>query len=336
MPDITLSTLAVIKTKVRRLTRSPSTSQLSEAQLEDYINTFILYDFPEHLKLFSLRETFSFYTQPWVDTYSTNTINPTDPLYNFKNRYTSVHKQITIAGYPTFLSLSREQFYGIYPQTNSIRQIGTGDGVTVNFTGILTSIPVLREKVLFSGVDVLGAGLAIVDLPVAGTPTGQLIVPNDPTIIYGLINYVSGNYTFNFPTAPLAGSTINSQTVPYVPSRPQALLYFDDTFVVRPVPDQPYRVELECYARPTELLNAADVPNLSEWWQYIAYGAAKKVFEDRLDEQSAQVIFPEYKQQERLVLRRTIMNASNERTSTIYTEQIDISSGISGWGGNNV
>lgn len=58
------ATLEEIKKKVRRLTRSLSTSILSEADLEQYINTFVLYDFPEHLRLFNLESTFEFYTEP--------------------------------------------------------------------------------------------------------------------------------------------------------------------------------------------------------------------------------------------------------------------------------
>jgi hypothetical protein len=335
MPDITLSTLGNIRTKIRRLTRSPSTTQISDAQIDEYINTFILYDFPEHLKLFSLRKVFSFYTKPYIDTYSTNTVDLTDPMYNFKNKYTSVHKQVTIAGYPTFVSLSREQFYGIYPRVESIRLIGTGNGVNVAFAGILTQVPVVRGEVVFSSVDINSNGLVLKDDPVVNSAIGNLVVP-DSIVSVGTINYITGAYAFTFPVAPMNGIAINSQTLPCTISRPQAILYYDDKFVVRPVPDQPYRVDLEVYCRPTELLDAADVPDLSEWWQYIAYGASKKIFEDRLDEQSASVIFPEYKKQELLVLRRTIMNASNERTSSIYTEQVDISSGISGWGGNNV
>lgn len=44
--------LADIQAKIRRLTRSPSLQQLSDATLNNYIDTFILYDMPEHLRLF--------------------------------------------------------------------------------------------------------------------------------------------------------------------------------------------------------------------------------------------------------------------------------------------
>src|SRR5271157_5332142 len=92
------SNLQAIQIKARRLTRSPSLSQLSDIDLNQYINTFILYDFPEALRLFSLRAVLTFYTQPNVDTYSTNTTNLLDPLYNFKNKYIAVHQPIFMAG----------------------------------------------------------------------------------------------------------------------------------------------------------------------------------------------------------------------------------------------
>ena len=61
------STLTAIQQKVRRLTRSPSEAQLTTAQLNQYINTFVLYDFPEQIRLLNLRTTFSFYTEPYID-----------------------------------------------------------------------------------------------------------------------------------------------------------------------------------------------------------------------------------------------------------------------------
>src|ERR1700677_2557338 len=105
-------TLAQIEQKIRRLTRSPSTAQLSPADLDNYINTFVVYDFPEHLRMFNLRTTFNFWCNPYQDI------------------YISIHDPVYIAGYQSFYTQSPEQFYGIYPQTNNIQAIGPiGDGV---------------------------------------------------------------------------------------------------------------------------------------------------------------------------------------------------------------
>ena len=75
------------------------------------------------------------------------------------------------------------------------------------------------------------------------------------------------------------------------------------------------------YTQPTELLSSGQSPDLQEWWQYIAYGASKKIFEDRMDLDSVQSIMPEFKMQERLCLRRSIVQQTSQRTSTIYTDQ---------------
>ena len=118
------TTLNAIQIKVRRLTRSPSTAQLSDDDLNNYINTFIVYDFPEHLRMFNLRTTFTFICNAFQDEYNTDTVsyagNTTNQLYNFQNNYISVHDPLYIAGYQALYSQSREQFYGIYPLVNSI------------------------------------------------------------------------------------------------------------------------------------------------------------------------------------------------------------------------
>jgi len=338
------ATLQAIRTKVRRLTRSISESQLPTADIDEYVNTFVLYDFPEHLRLFNLKRTFSFYTEPYVDTYSTNTTVATDPLYDFKNKYISVHEPVYIAGYRAWFCEDRSEFFNTYPLINSIQSIGaTGDGVTTAFTGTIPSMVgastgnqavLLRNNILFSSIDATGNGLALIDYPVSNT-TGALGQPGVPQTLpspFGQIDYTTGVYTVNFAAAPAAGQAINSQTVITQPTLPQSILFFNSSFTVRPVPDQPYKIDMEVYVRPTELLNAAEEPFLQEWWQYIAYGAARKVFQDRMDMESLMMIEPEYKKQENLILRRTIVQQTSQRTATIYTDTYNASGAYGpGW-----
>lgn len=362
------TTLQAIQKKVRRLTRTPSTDLLSDDELNNYINTFVVYDFPEHLRLFNLLTTFTFYTNPYQDVYPTDKISfggvTTNPLYNFQNKYISIQPPVFIAGYQSLYSQSREQFYGIYPIVNSIASIATtGDGVTTTFSGVVNAqnavlpsnlqqqqVGLLQYNVLFSSVDTDSQGLALVDVPVLDTTTGNnttfgnLYVPGSepatpPTtvLITNFIDYSTGEFTITFPFAPGAGKQIFSQTVPQVTSLPQALLFFDNKLIVRPVPNQPYRINFQAYIRPSALLDTAQSPQLEEWWQYIAYGAAKKVFEDRMDTDSVAQILPEYKKQEALCLRRTLVQNSTQRTATIYTEQTSFGSNSGfGWGGQNI
>lgn len=317
--------LDTIRTKVRRLTRTPSTNQLSDATIDDYINTFVLYDFPEHLRLFSFKKTFSFYSEPYVDVYETDTATPTAPLFNFKNKYITVHPPIYVAGYPVWYSQSRAQFFAMYPLTNSIKSIGTtGDGVTTAFNGTLAGITtgsvIVRNHVVVSSIATNGDAITLIDDPQDAT-TGNLVVPNDTSTgnALGTINYVTGAFTLNFPTPPGSGEDINFEILVKATARPQGILYYDNKFTLRPVPDQSYKITMDVYERPTDLINDGDEPELEQYWQYIAYGAARKVFQDRMDMDSLALIEPEYKKQEQLVLRRTIVQQSNQRTSTIYT-----------------
>lgn len=342
------STLAAIQIKVRRLTRSPSDSQLTTAQLNEYINTFVLYDFPEHLRLFNLHETFSFYTNPFIDVYGPSN-DPNNVLYQFDQKYLTINPPIYVAGYPAFYTQSRAELFNIYPKIDSIASSGSvGNGATLTFTGYINTsqsfvpsnltqqICILRNDVLFSSIDINGNGLSLIDYPISPT-IGNLYIPGTTptsTVIQDLnnyINYVTGQYVVTFPTAPAAGTNINSQVCLQTISRPSAVCFFDSKFIVRPVPDQPYKIDMEVYVRPTELLSEQS-PKLQEWWQYIAYGAAKKVFEDRMDLESVALIMPEFKKQEALINRRTIVQNTNQRVATIYTQQTGLFAGPYGWG----
>ncbi len=382
------STLQAIENKVRRLTRSPSTAQLTTVDLENYINTFVVYDFPEHLRTFNLRTQFTFFTNPYQDEYPTNIAsfgnplaNPTivnNPLYNFQNKYLTVHPPAYIAGNQVLWSQSQEQFYGIYPKVNFVQQTGlTGTSGGLNqFAGVINTqqaivpnnfqqaIALLQKQVLFDSADTNLNGLSLADVPVinplTGNPTvfGNLYDPasaaystalvNPPTVqLYpgfvgpaaagtGMINYATGQYLISFSSPPKANVPVNSQTVPQVLAKPQSILYYANKFVVRPIPDQPYRVNFEVYQRPTALLATTQFPELEEYWQFIALGAAMKIFQDRMDMESIQMITPEYRNQMNLCNRRTLVQYTNERTSTIYTEQTGgPGTGGFGWGGGS-
>jgi hypothetical protein len=328
MPTNPSTTLETIQAKVRRITRTPSTSQLSDTDLNHYINTFVAYDMPDHLKLFDIKTTFSFYCQPNQDVYYTDTTNvaSTNVLYDFQNKYTSIDNPLLIAGYESYLSQSRAEFYEQWPLVNNITSVATGDGVTAVYTGTLNALPILPNEVTFTSVDIAGNGLTLID-DGSGTLTDPVF--NTST---GTINYTTGAFTLSFPagTPPASGQAINAQTVPYIASRPITMLFYDNKFTLRPVPDQPYKITFDVFMRPVALA-ANDNPQLQDWWQYIAYGAAKKILEDRTDYDSVQKIMTEFKQQERLVLRKTIVNQSKNRTPTIYTQQSGLGSGPFGW-----
>src|SRR5210317_534155 len=124
-------TLSRIRTKVRRLTSSPSPNQLSEADLDNAINDFLTLSLPGLVRTFNLKKTYTFYAEPNVD------------VYDFpKDDYSSVSPPLLIAGYRSDWYQDREQFFGRYPITEYDQNLATGDGTVGPFTGTITNIPI--------------------------------------------------------------------------------------------------------------------------------------------------------------------------------------------------
>jgi hypothetical protein len=95
-----------------------------------------------------------------------------------------------------------------------------------------------------------------------------------------------------------------------------------------PIPDQGYTVSFEAYRYPISFdvdnngnFDGTLNPQLNEWWQLLAYGAADKIFSDNADFENMAKYRPLLDEQMNLVLRRTIVQQTSERTSSIYTEQ---------------
>lgn len=339
------STLSAIRTKVRRLTRTPSINQMSNDTLDEYINTFVVYDFPEHLRTFDLHTQISFYTVPFVDKYPAGYF----PLQDYVNIDVNTFLPAYVNGTKAYYTQSREQFYNIYPLNRTQQTLGYGNGVQTTFIGLLNTpqeTSVLSENIVISYIDEDGTGEAFFDMTIRTAngpiPQGNLYNQSNkpataPTTINlaNTVNYQTGAFTVTFTNPPGDGAEIVGRYRQMQPSQPQGVLFWDNTFELRPIPDNIYQVNLEVNIVPTQLLAVDQSPNVKQWWQYIAYGAAKKIFEDRMDLQSVQMIFPEMKMQERLVLRKTLVQFnSNQRTPTVYSEQTSLGSGT-GYDGFN-
>ena len=104
------------------------------------------------------------------------------------------------------------------------------------------------------------------------------------------------------------------------------------SFQVRPIPDGAYVVNMEVYRNPVELINTDDTPELNQWWQYIAYGAARKIMQRRSDEDGLRRTLDEFTMQELLVNRKTILQQTQQRAATIYGDNNGLSYGWPGWG----
>ncbi len=300
-----MATLADIRSKVRRITKSPSPNQLTDAQIDSYVNTFYLYDFPEHLRLINLKETYRFVTQSDID------------QYNFTpNTIISIEPPIYIGGMEIQFFQSRQQFFSVYPEIATNEILTTGSGIAGPYSGNITAAPVKRNRVLISTIDNTGNSLSAQDNG-AGTFTGNVLAGST-------INYTTGAIAALTWSAIIAnGTDIRVQSVSYEAARPQGALFYNDVIQLSPVPNQAYQFEMNCYVTPTSLVNAIDEPELREWWQLLSYGTSLKIFEDRLDMESFAKVQILFDQAKNLVERRTLKQISLNRTATIYTDEFN-------------
>lgn len=134
------SDLAIIRQKVRNVTATQSSNELSDNEIDFYINTYLVFDFPENLRLKTLHTNYTFFTQANIDRYDF-------PV----EQYISIQKPVYVAGYEQEYLQSQEIFYYKWPKINFLQSVGTGDGVTTNpaLTN-LTNLPTIRGCVSLS------------------------------------------------------------------------------------------------------------------------------------------------------------------------------------------
>ena len=217
-----------------------------------------------------------------------------------------------------------------------------GNGTQGPFTGVLTNPQpvtpfILQGSVNFNCLDGNENSMVLVDYPVSNT-TGvlglQAVPQTSPSPLW--INKLpkTGYFVINFPANTKGIVPIIFEGIFYQPGRPTSMLYFDNEFTIRPVPDKTYPIQIEVDAQPTEIIVTSQSPELKQWWSYIAYLTARIIFGDQGLVDNIQQIMPELNRQERLVLRRTLEQQVNERTQTIYSNKSLFGNGWWPFGGS--
>lgn len=382
------TTLDQIKLKVRRITKSPNVNQLTEQQLADYINWYYLYDFPEELRVKTLKANYTFFTEANEDRYML-------PI----NEYVTVEPPLYVAGFESWYSQSQTEFFRNYPKNALLaNDVATGDGTSGPYSFSLTPGPLLKRCVTVTTQDVAGNAISLIDdgegnlqdsdqspisianatqtNPVQITAETNLLSDGDTITIlgvqgmtelngnvytvdnvsantfellgvdgtgftaytsggvvvntavnYGIVNYVTGAITVTFRSSIPLGASIDASSVPYTAGRPFAALFYNNEFILRPVPDRGYKVEIAAFLNPINLLDNSQNPELNEWWELIALGAALKIFTDRRELAVLAQYQPLYEDQLLHATRRTIIQQRNQRAATIYTDQLQHNKG---------
>lgn len=314
-----MTTLNNIRRTIRNITGRKDVNQLSDARIDDYINDFYLYDFPERLKTLEM-EGF----------YESTTI-PNVAEYTLPQDYYLVKAPAYVAGYQVGWHQSPDVFYSIWPDLRFLEQVSTGTG-GINYTFTLTNTTILQQSVLISA----GNEVFTDYRNITGYPNGQLLSNMGGT---GTIDYSTGIATVTFGLAVAVGEPIIAQYYRYVASRPRDILFYPYnykiydapnytensvlSFVFRPVPNHAYMFRMLALRRPTAMPAANSSPEFVEWCNLIAYGAALKIFIEDADWEEYRNMYPIFQEQKNLAQRRALKQLATQRAHTQYSFAMD-------------
>lgn len=240
---------------------------------------------------------------------------------------------------------SNDQFYRVFPEFVQNQVPMLGDGTVGPYSTTITSNPILRgfiddigylqpyvfittvsaagtqQYIVDSGyVNPLGEGILIQTDATFQNITGSPLTGSPPSGGgAGTVDYNTGEMTFTFSNAAVDGANINVQTSPYSAGFPRIMLFFNNYFKIYPVPDKPYKIQIDAMVTPQVFFNTSDSFAFAYMSEYIARGAARKILSDNGDWEQFAAYEGLFREQENLVLRRTDRQRGIERTPTIFT-----------------
>lgn len=289
-------TLSTIRNKVRNLTAT-SANALDDFKVNDYINNYYVYSMPFELKQQVQIKFINFTTIAGVDRYHFAEEGPF--LTNAPDAYAD--------GLKMNYYQDPNIFFQDFPMLYTVENPFTGAGASV-YTSAVNGPPIIIGSLIVADQDGLQAAV--------DNGLGQFVqtVLGVAQPAQGSIDYTTGAFTVNFFSAVATGTQMIAKYQTFVATRPQGILFFDQEFTLRPIPDQMYAIKLEGFINPTQITDEAGTPTFTEWGQCLAYGAAFDIFMDRGDQVAAENIWNILKRFETVALGRTLQQYLNERS----------------------
>ena len=358
------ATLADIIDKIRKLTGSGNSLQINDNVIIDYINSFYLYDFPAKFRSLQLKNVFTINTIQNIDTYP----------FDFEH-YSTLEAPANVDKKIVPLYTTPWPFYSLFFNWQNRETFATGNNVAnQDYTGTAQDVPIIRSynntpmtdtqtsptatfatgsyPATFAEPNIARVQNILIS---ANTAAGTLNVTDDGNgNLIGDIAAAGGTNTINYQTGAIdvrfsaiipLNVDITIAYNPANPSIPQAVLFWQNQITLRPVPDQGYLVEIVAYRRPSQILlgtvdpdlpTSTGVPELLEWWETLAAGASKKIFEDRQDADGIMLMDKMLVERYDVNETRTYAQLGKQRIDTLFSDQIQgLGGGFFGWGGNN-
>ena len=358
-------TLANAITKTRKLTGSSNSFQVTDSYIVLQMHSFYAYDLPAKFRSLKLKDVYTFTTNVGQDVYPFNSelyITVNQPCFCSKREIRLFHNPWSFYAanfnWQEFTNFASGDgttgpYSGFTTAFPFIPSVNNDPGPQTNRN---LFFPQSRVQNILITANVIGTNGVGETQNVTDDGEGNLIqifqTSNNTNQEYGWTYYrqyasstptVPGNATINYQTGEITGlifaepipdgTPIQIQYNPKQFSIPLAIMFYQNQFTLCPTPDKGYTVELTCYRQPIQALLAADQtgnPELSEWWEILAVGAAKKIFEERLDSDGVIFIDKMLKERYDIIETRTYAQIGQERISTIYTDQLTENYGNNG------
>lgn len=350
-------TLANAVTKTRKLTGSSNAFQVTDSYIVQQMHSFYSYDLPAKFRSLKLKDVYTFTTNIGQDVYPFNSelyITVNQPCFCAKREIKLFHNPWSFYAanfnwqqFTNFASGNGTTgpYSGFTTAAPFIPSVNNDPGTQSNPN---LFFPQSRVQNILITANVIGTNGIGQTQNVTDDGQGNLIqifqTSNSTNQEYGWTYYrqyasstptIPGNATINYQTGEISGLVFaeaipegNPIQIQYNPKQfsiPLAIMFYQNQFTLCPTPDTGYTVELTCYRQPIQALLADAMtgnPELSEWWEILAVGAAKKIFEERLDSDGVIFIDKMLKERYDVIETRTYAQIGQERISTLYTDQL--------------
>jgi len=358
-------TLSDCIAKARALTASSNTFQVTDTYIVKQMQSFYLYDLPAKFRTFKLQDKYTFDTTKGVNTYFFNselytTVQQpcycakrelkffTDPwqFYGINYNWQQIEQFAVGDGSegpysgqtqasPILASVNNDPGYSVFPNLYFPQSRSQNILISAN-SGYQSTENVTDD----------GKGNLIYIQ--TNTDTGQkeygyfysrIYATTSPYVSPGeaIIDYETGTITDLYFQNPIpSGAPIKISYNPVVLGKPLAILFFQNQFTLTPTPDTGYTIELVAYRQPIQAIftdTKTGNPELSEWWEILAVGASKKIFEDRMDDDGVSYIDKMLKELYDILETRTAADIGKKSIKTLYTDQLTHNYSTGGWGG---
>lgn len=357
---MTVGVLQDIIEKIREVSASGNSLQVTDSKIIKYINSYYLYDLPNDLRNIKLKDTYTFNTIQGVDTYP----------FDF-DHWSTIEAPVYCGKIQIPLFQDKQSFYRYNFNSQQLETLDYGDGTTGPYAGTTNAYPIIKStnnnpmvSTATSNTNVFPAGypptFSINNISrqqniliSANTATSSLHVTDDGAgnligdcVAGGTIDYETGDVAnLTFTSVVPGGNTINIQYIQAVEGQPYTILFFQNTFVLRPVPDQAYTIEMTAYRQPSQALlgtNSITTPNLDGrpeemfWWELIAFGVAKKLYQDRLDTDGVAMMDAFLQEKISEARTRTYSQLGSRQINTIFRDETNnntnnYNSGLGQW-----